>query len=111
MPPWLVSGTEGVMHESPRASRGSQLVVSAGIALMAIVALAGGMVDPPRAASGSVSPSSKPLPPELFQGWPEQPPEVAIVLSGQQHSYLKFCGCSQPQQGGFERRYNFLAKL
>jgi hypothetical protein len=61
---------------------------------------------------GGASWSSAPLPPQLFQGWPAgKKPDVALILSGQQHSYLKFCGCSTPQLGGFERRYNFMAKL
>jgi hypothetical protein len=56
--------------------------------------------------------SSAPLPPQLFQGWPaNRKPDVALILSGQQYSYLKFCGCSTPQLGGFERRYNFMSKL
>src|SRR5262245_15741109 len=55
--------------------------------------------------------SSKPLPATLFQNWPQKTPDVAILLTGEQHGYLKFCGCSQPQYGGFERRYNFIAKL
>jgi hypothetical protein len=47
-----------------------------------------------------------------FRGWPTgKKPDVALVLSGQQHSYLKFCGCSQPQLGGFERRYNLFQAL
>jgi len=47
-----------------------------------------------------------------FRGWPAgKKPDVALVLTGQQHSYLKFCGCSQPQLGGFERRYNLFQAL
>jgi len=55
--------------------------------------------------------SSKPLPPYLFRGWPDRKPDLALVITGQQHSYLKFCGCSEKQLGGLERRYNFLGKL
>src|SRR5207248_5382292 len=47
-----------------------------------------------------------------FRGWPAgKKPDVALMLTGQQHSYLKFCGCSQPQLGGFERRYNLFQTL
>jgi hypothetical protein len=47
-----------------------------------------------------------------FRGWPAgKKPDVALMLTGQQHSYLKFCGCSQPQLGGFERRYNLFQAL
>src|SRR4051812_26056802 len=53
-----------------------------------------------------------PAPAQLFQGWPAgRIPDVALILTGQQHSYLKFCGCSSPQLGGFERRYNFMSML
>jgi nitrate reductase cytochrome c-type subunit len=48
----------------------------------------------------------------LLRNWPAgKNPDVALVLSGQQHSYLKFCGCSEVQLGGFERRYNFIKLL
>ena len=38
-------------------------------------------------------------------------PLVAIVLSGQTHGYINPCGCSRPQNGGLERRYNFIESL
>src|SRR5689334_20814796 len=46
--------------------------------------------------SAYAAPSSKPLPADLFRDWPAsgRNPDVTLVLSGQQHSYLKFCGCS-----------------
>jgi hypothetical protein len=58
------------------------------------------------------SPSAKPsleMPPNLFQEWSK--PSLALVLSGEQHGYLLPCGCSRPQVGGLERRYNFLQLL
>src|SRR5438876_7949575 len=58
------------------------------------------------------SPMTKPLPQGLFQDWPaDRKPALVMILSGQQHSYLKFCGCTERQLGGFERRYNFIMKL
>jgi hypothetical protein len=61
---------------------------------------------------GGAAPSSNPIPAVLFNGWPAgRNPDLVVVVTGQQHSYLKFCGCSSPQLGGFERRYNFIAKL
>ena len=75
------------------------------------VMAANGVSPSPQPASAK-SPIAKPLAPDLFKGWPaNRKPAVAFVVSGQQHSYLKFCGCSSPQLGGFERRYNFMAKL
>jgi hypothetical protein len=49
------------------------------------------------------------LPPHLFRGWGK--PDLVLVLSGQQHGYLLPCGCSNPQIGGLERRYNFVQIL
>ncbi|HYV34245.1 MAG TPA: multiheme c-type cytochrome [Gemmataceae bacterium] len=47
--------------------------------------------------------------PGQFQGWGR--PEVAILLSGEQHGYLQPCGCSSPQYGGLARRYNLIQAL
>src|SRR5262245_17175874 len=56
----------------------------------------------PWAGGSGPPPSSKPLPERLFRDWPaNRTPDVALILTGQQHSYLKFCGCSNPQLGGF----------
>lgn len=44
-----------------------------------------------------------------FQNW--QKPLLAIVVSGQMHGYTDPCGCSHPQYGGLERRYNFIQSL
>src|SRR5262249_37849190 len=44
--------------------------------------------DPPAAGGGSSAPSD--ARPKLFAGWPAgRNPDVALILSGQQHSYLK----------------------
>jgi hypothetical protein len=45
----------------------------------------------------------------LFVDWPK--PDLVLLLSGQQHGYLLPCGCSSPQVGGLERRYNFVQWL
>jgi hypothetical protein len=45
----------------------------------------------------------------LFHGWPK--PDFVLVLSAQMHGYLLPCGCSDPQYGGLERRYNFIESL
>ena len=76
-----------------------------------LIALPGSAEPSPQPAPPS-SPMSRPLPEGLFSDWPaNQKPELVLVLTGQQHSYLKFCGCTERQLGGFERRYNFIAKL
>jgi len=50
--------------------------------------------------------------PKLFHNWPQdKQPELAIVLSGQMYGHIQPCGCSRPQLGGLERRYNFIESL
>jgi len=62
------------------------------------------------APAGQAAPAAKA--PELFRDWPtDRSPDVVLVLSGQQHGYLQPCGCSRPQLGGLERRYNFIESL
>jgi hypothetical protein len=46
------------------------------------------------------------FPGRVLQDW--QKPDLVILLTGQQHGYLLPCGCSDPQIGGLERRYNLL---
>jgi len=48
--------------------------------------------------------------PQLFRGWPDKP-DLVFLLSAQMHGYMLPCGCSRPQVGGLERRYNFLQAL
>lgn len=48
----------------------------------------------------------------LFATWPkDKSPEVVLVLTGQTHGYISPCGCSRPQKGGLERRFNFVQGL
>lgn len=48
----------------------------------------------------------------LFDRWPQdRKPDLVIVLSGQTYGYLQKCGCSSPQKGGLERRFNFIEVL
>src|SRR5947209_10454927 len=92
-----------------RTVRGVQCTVAAvllcGISALSATGLAY-MLRP------SPPPPPKPqarLPTKLFVGWPK--PDLAVVLSGQQHGYLLPCGCSRPQFGGLERRYNLMTLL
>ncbi len=48
---------------------------------------------------------------KLFDTWPKQKPDLVIVVSGQMFGYLSPCGCSRPQTGGLERRYNLIQEL
>jgi len=59
--------------------------------------------DPPALTVGGL---------KLFADWPkDQAPEAVLLLSGQTYGYLSPCGCSQPQKGGLERRYNLVAQM
>jgi hypothetical protein len=49
------------------------------------------------------------IPARLFRDWGK--PDFVLLLSAQQHGYLLPCGCSNPQIGGLERRYNFVQLL
>lgn len=51
----------------------------------------------------------KGIPARLFRNWTK--PDFVVVLSAQQQGYMLPCGCSSPQKGGLERRYNFLQML
>ncbi len=53
--------------------------------------------------------AGKDLPARLFQGWGK--PDFVVVLTAQEHGYMMPCGCSYPQVGGLERRYNFMQLL
>jgi hypothetical protein len=52
-----------------------------------------------------------------FRSWEQapdtgkRPPDLVLLLSGQEHGYLLPCGCSHPQVGGLERRYNLVRLL
>src|SRR5437660_891773 len=65
----------------------------------------------PAENSGPAAPASGGLvlPARLFRGWDK--PDLVLVLSGSQHGYLLPCGCSRPQVGGLERRWNFVQLL
>jgi 2',3'-cyclic-nucleotide 2'-phosphodiesterase (5'-nucleotidase family) len=66
-------------------------------------------VDPPEVAA---APPTKAEPQVLFEKWPQdRKPDLVIVLTGQMYGFLQKCGCSTPQKGGLERRYNFIESL
>jgi len=47
--------------------------------------------------------------PQNLKDWKN--PELVLVLSGEMHGFLLPCGCSEPQYGGLERRFNFIEGL
>src|SRR6476646_1360002 len=62
--------------------------------------------------TASAAPPVKSEPQRLFDAWPkDRNPDLVLILSGQTYGYLQKCGCSSPQKGGLERRYNFVESL
>jgi hypothetical protein len=58
--------------------------------------------------SAHALPPKTATPGKAFEGGPV---DLCLVLSGQMHGYLQPCGCSRPQIGGLERRYELMKRL
>ena len=96
---------------TPPLRRGWPFQIAA-VGLIAISALAGTglaylLKSPP--AQPNKDEGKKVIPGNLFHDWGQ--PDFVIVLSAQQDGYIMPCGCSTPQVGGLERRYNFIQLL
>lgn len=91
-------------------SKGVAFVLAAlGLSIISVLA-ATGLTRMLRTPNPESPPSSGiTIPSRLFRGWNQ--PDFVVVLSAQQHGYVLPCGCSFPQIGGLERRYNFLQAL
>lgn len=111
-----------IHHDSPRAGWAVRAVAGLFVAVCLIVATGfiwstygrDGGVPSPGAAEPNDQPKVQPTAgvTPLFGAWPkEQKPEQVLVLSGQTYGYLSPCGCSRPQKGGLERRYNLMQSL
>lgn len=100
--------------ESPQRTWLGRLAIGTGVVALTLFAGLGGsclarwmrteqsQVSQPAAESwGKLAPALEP--------WGK--PDLALVLSGEQHGYISPCGCSRPQVGGLERRHNFLRTL
>jgi hypothetical protein len=90
----------------------------AALVLIAVSALAGTglarlLKQAPGLDEGKALPAAGPNARERFQrtcdGWGK--PDLVFLLSAEEHGYLLPCGCSEPQVGGLERRYNLLRLL
>jgi cytochrome c554/c'-like protein len=66
------------------------------------------LLRPPDVSEREEPKPSGPLAP-YFEGWGK--PDLVLVVTGDQHGYLEPCGCSEPQKGGLERRYNLIQML
>jgi hypothetical protein len=97
----------------PASPRRRQIVFQlAAVALVLVSGLAGtGLARWLRgpALSPTAAPAPGAFPNRLFHDWGK--PDLVLVLSAQQHGYMLPCGCSHPQVGGLERRYNFLQRV
>jgi hypothetical protein len=95
----------------PGSARGTAVKLAA--LLLATLCLVIGAACWLRTPRDGTPPTSSELPPGsdhgLFFKWPK--PDFVVVLSAQQHGYLKPCGCSEVQYGGLEYRYNFIKSL
>ncbi len=94
---------------APRRRRGWSFQLAA-LGLIGISALTGTCLayllqSQPKKADAE----SKVIPSRYFRDWGT--PDFVIVLSAQQEGYMLPCGCSDPQVGGLERRYNFIQLL
>jgi nitrate/TMAO reductase-like tetraheme cytochrome c subunit len=47
----------------------------------------------------------------LFSDWPKEKPDMVLMITGQSYGFLSPCGCSRPQTGGLERRFNVVQSL
>ena len=94
-----------------------------GLASIVLPLLLIGCTQPGTPSRPAVAPSTPALPDltksdkiqvggqPLFATWPKDKPDLVLVLSGQSYGYLSPCGCSRPQLGGLERRYNLVQSL
>jgi hypothetical protein len=111
------------LFRSPAAQRRRRwLFQLAALVVIGAAALAGPgvarLLQPPPSAPEPEDPAPQAgglrLPEKVEQGfraWGKRPPDLVLLLSGEQHGYLLPCGCSEPQMGGLERRYNLLRLL
>lgn len=93
----------------PSVRRGLRFKLAA-LGLTLVSALAGtGLTYWLKSPPDKSEPEGKGIPARLFQGWSK--PDFVVILSAQQQGYMLPCGCSYPQVGGLERRYNFIQLL
>jgi hypothetical protein len=97
---------------APRLGRGWSFQLAA-LGLILVSALAGlglaKFLKPTSPQTNKAETEGKGIPARLFHDWPK--PDFVVVMSAQQEGYVLPCGCSYPQVGGLERRYNFIQLL
>jgi hypothetical protein len=93
-------------EKKPACTRGLAFQLAA-LGLIVVSGLAGTGLARWLQSPQAVAPPA--LSPHLFQGWGK--PDLVLVVSAEQHGYLLPCGCSRPQKGGLERRYNLIEAI
>lgn len=58
--------------------------------------------------TNAISAIKRPRSGRAFEG---SSPDLCVILTGQMYGYLQPCGCSRPQVGGLERRYELMRRL
>ncbi len=108
------------VHPNPPARGGWAVRAAAALVVIICLIVAPGFIwlrygrdgGPQSPGNGKPAATSSVGGAPLFGDWPkEQKPELVLVLSGQTYGYLSPCGCSRPQKGGLERRYNLVQSL
>ncbi len=101
----------------PQVPKRAYLAVSLALAVLAYVGCTNS--SPPAGARAPASSGSNPAAPtagkasahagKLLADW--STPRGVLIISGQMDGYLEPCGCTQGQQGGLIRRYDFVERL
>src|SRR5262245_45802635 len=117
----MSSSNGGSRQESPgsRVPRASRTLQMLALLLILVSGLAGVLAARwmrPNQSQGAnqlpdheVQQLGSKIPSRYFRDWDK--PDLVLVLTGSQHGYMLPCGCSRPQFGGLERRYNFVQAL
>jgi Cytochrome c554 and c-prime len=97
---------------SPRPGRGRAMAFQlTAVGLVVVCAIAGTglarLLRGPKEATEEKREVT--FPGRALKGWTK--PDFVLVLSGQMMGYLQPCGCSRPQVGGLDRRYNLLRHI
>jgi hypothetical protein len=102
---------------SPRRKSPWGLALQLSVLALAVVSAIGAaklarQLRAPTGPTPAPAASARKMPSRFFRGWDKPTrPDFVLVLSGQQHGYVLPCGCSRPQVGGLERRYNLVRLL
>ncbi|MFO0925433.1 MAG: multiheme c-type cytochrome [Gemmataceae bacterium] len=103
--------TEMTTPDAAPASAGRGRVIAVAAAALALTVASGyagvGLARWLKSAClGTPTATAPAFPGGLFRDWKK--PDLVVVVTAEMHGYVLPCGCSRPQVGGLERRYNLL---